>query len=1160
MNPFNPQTIPLEKSNLVEASAGTGKTYSIAILVLRLLLEKNIPLPEIAMVTFTKAAVAELEQRIRLFIRLAYRCAIGEEIQDPTIQQIVKKSIQNEGQSGREAIVNRLQTAQLFLEDTSILTIHSFAQLVLKEFAFETLQLFNAEIITSVDDIHTHFVNEFWRKHITTIPVELLDNFLAQQLDRGVIKQLSEYNLSGKPFAAEIQLDANYLNPEHTKKISDQLNECYNQITQCKQAAISQLVNIENTVRANIAANAYAKKNPELAPSCTVEQLVDYYFTFNQQYLKKVFADIESYKEQFHSLLAVYEEIINAAITHIYALATREIKIQLERYKQHLNAMTFDDIIHNLHTAVTGSRKQLLQQALRKKYRAVFVDEFQDTDQLQYEIFHTVFGAKDASSILFYIGDPKQSIYGFRKADITTYHRCASEVNTVYTMDVNYRSSPAYISALNKFFLPIPGFNTFHSSIIQYAPVKPAPSNQFKALVPISPPNLSVKSAAAPPALSLIECKTKDDISEAVVHQVLYLLSANAFHLQTAPKQTSKIIPSDIGILVRSNNEGRNLKALLAVKGIKSVTLDDTMVLQSPEAISISYVLEAMVVTNRSTINKALLTSFTGYSIQDILELNEEQTLDHFRNYHAILTRDGIYPALNKFASDYKVRSLLLNTPANGGDRAIANFEQIMELLHKTQVQKQFSEDELLHWLKSSIENSVIEGDEFVQRIESDENAVKIVTIHKSKGLEYPIVIIPFLDLTAAPSAKKPIHTFKDDDQKAYKSVLYNLMTPEQISAYSQQQEQENRRLIYVALTRGIYKGYVFSSGSNKKSSMKVFFEANKEQQHPDIEYINASTETTYSSNQTTTFTNSNQPIKLAAPLKAKHFSKLQQTNWRKLSYTFLSGAHNSTSIPAAVADTPSIATDNLLIPSQAIRAADYDLFIYKSLYKGPTIGNLLHSIFEEITFNQPETWSETIADTYQRILPSKRTDWFEGTLQLVRHTLNTNIPTSHGCMKLSNIENQQHISELEFNFTVSPFHVNQLQDLSTPEAPFHLAKANSLEGIMNGKVDLFFEYQQRFYILDWKSNFLGDSIEQYTSTYIHDAMNQSNYHLQYLIYTLALKKYLSSRMSNFEFDKHFGGVIYLFLRGCREDQSTGVYFTRPNIKTIEQIETLFRN
>ena len=162
--------------------------------------------------------------------------------------------------------------------------------------------------------------------------------------------------------------------------------------------------------------------------------------------------------------------------------------------------------------------------------------------------------------------------------------------------------------------------------------------------------------------------------------------------------------------------------------------------------------------------------------------------------------------------------------------------------------------------------------------------------------------------------------------------------------------------------------------------------------------------------------------------------------------------------------------------------------------------------------------------------------------------------------MKLSNIENQQHISELEFNFTVSPFHVNQLQDLSTPEAPFHLAKANSLEGIMNGKVDLFFEYQQRFYILDWKSNFLGDSIEQYTSTYIHDAMNQSNYHLQYLIYTLALKKYLSSRMSNFEFDKHFGGVIYLFLRGCREDQSTGVYFTSPNIKTIEQLETLFSN
>jgi exodeoxyribonuclease V beta subunit len=178
-----------------------------------------------------------------------------------------------------------------------------------------------------------------------------------------------------------------------------------------------------------------------------------------------------------------------------------------------------------------------------------------------------------------------------------------------------------------------------------------------------------------------------------------------------------------------------------------AATIDDSKILQSEEAVYVLYLLEALISLNRAAINKALLSPFTGYDTKAVLALNEEAVLNDFREYKNIWEKDGVYSFLMKFVSDYQVRALLLNHHTENGERTIANLFQVIEVLHKVQSEKQFSSLELVSWLKRGIDGMQTEGDEFEQRVESDEEAVKIVTLHKSKGLEYNIVFAPFLDL-----------------------------------------------------------------------------------------------------------------------------------------------------------------------------------------------------------------------------------------------------------------------------------------------------------------------------------------------------------------------------------------------------------------------------
>ena len=1116
---FNAIEVPLDGSNLIEASAGTGKTYSIAILLLRLLLDKQIPIKEILMVTFTKAAVAELEERIRLFVRQAHRVCNGEEITDNTIRKLVENAIHSKGAGPVAAL---LHEAVLYLDETSVLTIHSFCQQTLNEFAFETKQLFGADLIQDIDSVLTDEINKFWRSNVTTIPLELLQTLAANGLSRKGIFSAVKEHLGGKRYMGyEATKDYNF-SKEHHEELIASLNELKIKEAELRRCLLVHFEENKESIRVDCLTNRYAKKS--------VLHLVDSADKFLQtissnrksNYILQLFQPLLDKIDECDAVLDERNEIGNDIIRKLYCLAINEAAAGIYAHKSLNNQMSYDDLIVNLHTALVQRVNSKLVERLQAKYKAVFIDEFQDTDRMQYDIFHTAFGS---NTILFYIGDPKQSIYAWRKADIFTYFNAKAAVGNLYSMNQNFRSSANYIDAMNEFFLPTDGFDTFHyegaDTSIDYIKVD-SPSNNTKGNF--------FSGDQIDKAISIRTFANKPDICEAAAAQVLDLLTNKTFFIKNQSGQRN-INPGDIGILVRSKSEGSDIKTLLSRHGVPAVTITGSRVLQSREAKYVLYLLEAMSDISISSINKAIMTPFTGFCDEDIVRMDSEGAIELFRKYKASWEKDGIYTALNYFVTDYQVKRNLLNPDVENGERAITNLYQLIELLHKTQTSKKLSATELVSWVNRCINGMETEGDEYEQRIENDEEAVKIVTIHASKGLEYNIVLAPFLSLET--ESKHTNCSFRDPETGDYVSGEKTQLSPEQAAENTKQLEQENRRLIYVAITRAVYKCYIFNNSRKSKSSLSFFITALHTAPSQNIEFNGHGPDV-----QGLRYINTAPVIPDQANHKVQF--KMLQRNWRKISYSFLSSEHKTS-----------------FKSNSNTHQDEYENFIFSSLKKGVKTGNMLHYIFENISFSDQSRWQYTINNAIGRFSPDQADIYSPMLKKMLNHIFNTVVRFGADSFQLSQLDMKSCINEFEFDFSVSPFTVAKLKTFGDETDHIDVSDWKELEGVMNGKIDLFFEHNGKYYILDWKSNYLGDSLKDYSVDSLALAMNENNYHLQYLIYTLAIKKYLEIRLPGFDYETQFGGVIYLFVRGVRDYSNEGVFLRKPTLQSIDALAEL---
>lgn len=1125
----------LDKRNLIEASAGTGKTYSIAILVLRLLIEKpnnrqqHIRIQEILMVTFTNYAVAELETRVRLFVRSAYDYCLDNTGQcDETIQKVVKRAIDN---NGREQTTLLLKEAVLMLDETSIMTIHGFCQRTLTEFAFDTGQLFGARATSKIvfDKMIDDVLNECWREKISTIKKKLWYDLLYNSFEKENARKALEHALGGKTLT---QLNDYNNELEDQNALINRMDEIDATRTQLLDNLQQDLIDNKSDYLARTQKNKNSKNWGE-EPFLNPESLFKKIHKCQTDEIKEEFSEVTAIENECKRLKAALKNAKHLLVEKVLQYVVREGVKKIEALKQKNSVFSFDDMIKRVAEAV--KENPAFCEQLRKKYKAVFVDEFQDTDKDQYSIFNTVF-QKD--TLLFYIGDPKQSIYAFRKADINTYFKARSEgVDRILEMNTNFRSSQDMVTALNLFFKPHKDFDTFHygqdEQGIAYIPVKTPANKPFK--------HLMINKEDQKP-LSVFKQATKGLIPNGVAANVVQLLEDGC--LMNADGQEEKIKPSDIGILVRDKWGADAVKKALARYKIPAVTIDDKKILESEEAKELLYVLIAVDDIKKNNINRALLTRFTGYTIEQLLSVDEEKTLNRFKAYKDAWSAPGkgVFVMLMRFMADYNVRSVLQNISADDGARIVSNVLQLIELLHTISVRKQYSPTELINWLNSCVEGKTEDGDEYEQRMESDENAVNIITIHKSKGLEYNIVFAPYLDLETTISSKIKTVEYRNEENGDYyfsdANLLKDLYDKKFLDWQKKQTEQENRRLLYVALTRAKYKCYIHTNIGRKNTTMATFLEG-----------LNASTNATWENyieqkdslpevpfNYQYISNTANVPV---AYKTCEGFS-LEQINWRKLSYSALSPSH----IGAAI--------ENRKNPEN-----EYDQFVFRDLKRGAKTGNLLHYIFENIDFANEKNWNKLVENAIKRTGYNNSTWTNDKLIALLRNTLQSEIRTPNDNFSMSQVSTEQRLNELEFDFPLKPFHTNQLKSLAEEISQWDVKDLEQLEGIMNGKIDLFFEKNGKYYVLDWKSNYLGDATEDYEQEKLALAMAENNYNLQYHIYTVAVNKYLKTRLPNFNYERDFGGVIYLFLRGLRTGSNNGVFFHKPDWSNIEKLESV---
>ena len=1126
---FDAKSVPLSESNLIEASAGTGKTYSIALLVLRLILEKRVPVKDILMVTFTKAAVAELKDRIRLFIRDAYKVSLLQEIEDDNIMTLVIQAIET---SDVQTVNHLLRDAVLLLDEISVLTIHSFCQQVLNEYAFETDQLFGAQMVPDMSPIVEKELNKFWRRQITTLHPALLQRLWSEGMRTRMQKILQEHMSGRKYLGYDETTDYSV-----SSQLQDDWMKGYTRLCEENDAAKKVTEEYIYQHQADIATAAKKNHNAKKAFEPLLPDAAAFIQALKEKkngskppaYIHELFGDIIELIVKQEALETAIDDYLNTIHHWLTCFAISKVVTGVHAYMSRNNMLGYDDLIVNLHKALVQRDNPTLVERMREKYKAVFIDEFQDTDRQQYEIFNTAFGT---DTILFYIGDPKQSIYAWRKADIYTYFEARNSVQHLYSMNHNFRSSATMIQAMNTFFKPTPDFDTFcfsnQQDSIDYIDVE-SPEEQRKGLL--------YHGEQQETPITIYESKTKQEIPNGVAAQVTQLLVDPAFRITKPNGSSRSVTPEDIGILVRTGKEGLDVKNELAKYGIPAVLIDEVKVFNTPEAIEIFYLLEAIESPERSTINRSLLSPLTGFSVDDMLHLDDEVVYACFMKYRELFDKDGVYAALMAFLADFNVRTTLLKIRNENGERILTNLLQLTEIVHQVQSRRNLSLRDLISWLKRGIDGMDIPGDEFAQRMESDESAVKIVTIHKSKGLEYNIVLAPYLDFTERKN--DDFVSFRDPVSGEYYSAEQGRQSEEQLQAYRDQQEQENRRLVYVAITRSVYKCYIYNNQRESKSTLKVFVNELRKIVTPDIQLLEQLPEMPDERYK------EQQLPQRQAKRSGEVYFHLEQENWRKMSYTMLSSKQEHKNLPY---------TETLTDP--------YDQFIFNTLKRGAKTGNLLHFIFENISFTDDTKWEYWVQTAIDRYVPGQEEVYKPMLLQLIQHVVGVQLGVGESHFSLSSIGWEKRLAEFEFDFPVGLFQPQVLQQLSDENVSINVRRFSDysqqeLEGIMNGKVDLFFEHKGKFFVLDWKSNYLGPDIESYNSGALGAEMNNNNYHLQYLVYTLAVKKYLGTRLPHFDYDRHFGGVIYLFLRGIRQESTTGIFTVKPARATIEEMERL---
>jgi len=1208
---LNAQTIPLMGKHLIEASAGTGKTYNITRLYLRLLLERRLPVDKILVMTFTKDATEELRGRIESFIRQAINNWSSLIQEDDFFIEIANKVDKN------TAMV-LLKTALLFLDEASIYTIHGFCKRVLSQHAFASGLPFNAQMEVDSHELVIESCQDYYR----VLGKESIDEFLLLAKfwpdPQSFLSHFSQAIANQQPLEV--------LSPHHISEVFlRDVKKALNDLETNHQALMTYLVDVKKGEKRSIRLAELAAlilwlktiasiKIEELNPSQLSNMPDD--FLDGRRYgrskfkndIVEIFKQVNQVKEQIKTLENKMSKALAFCLvrTGIY-----QIRAAVTIKKENQNMITFDDLITTLADclSVENDLEGKFAKTLVKQYPIALVDEFQDTDPQQFSILKAIYyqdignnitfsGVIDDNSLasqsaIYMIGDPKQAIYGFRGGDVFAYLAARQDCDYQWLMDTNWRSSPSMVTGYNRLFYgnalsesarDVFGYN------IPYLPVKAGKTDRKTA------------DESNRKALQFVHFDSESNTNKGKVNQSFRADMANwcADEIIRLFNVDKNLKAQDIAILVRDGSEAKSIKDALHHKQLASVFLSNRAnLLHSKESKQLLALLKGVLfVENERWYTAALASGLLGFTPKKLHQLQCDELQWQNLKFNFICFRDEW---LNKgfISMALKLMHQYFHIGDKDQDRVLTNLLHLFELLQSASSRHR-QPQELLYWFEQqiSLDNPETEAE---LRLESDDDLIRIVTQHGAKGLEYPIVFVPFVTRFKDPLrfGARAVNLIKyhhnvdeqSQDRDQTRPLILSLDGSKAAKqAMADEAYAESIRLLYVSVTRAERRCYLLTTEFDHyhQSPLGLTLKWQKDQDIAanlavlstdntkeigllTISYGELAVNTTgQGDNDQQAYQPfmANKQVDKVTPQVAQFHGRIER-DWWLSSFSALSKnlRHGGVSIPDRDHEHNK---DRTLIEQQESTLVSNLLRF--TLAKGAHTGNLLHDILEHTDFNYADWHSsmkwplvkygelssgftqDDLQAWLSQVLSSKLID---ANCSLADLTVDKTLRESEFYFPMESASSKQLAGMLTEHRTSIRLSLNVDSSTSLVRLPTYQA----LKGMMHGFIDLVFEHQGKYFVCDYKSHHLGNQFEDYHQESLLNNIESNYYDLQYLIYCLALHRHLKHALENYDPNVHFGGIYYFYLRGMTDDekyQGSGVYYRKITSQELNHLDEIF--
>lgn len=1153
-----------EGTVVLEASAGTGKTYTLTGIVLRLLLEGQVQrLEQILVVTFTIAATDELKARLRRGLQQALGVLDG----DPTDDAFLA-SLARHGEPGRHRLREALDQFDLL----GVQTMHGFCKRLLDDAAFESHEPFEVDFATDELPLWQRAAADALRR------VRPFDGPLLADL------------LHREALAPETLIPAYRAWRRHPDVSLDPAPPDLPQALAHCEAASRDAARLWSADAAERLQHAdyFSQKSPlpadaggflrELTARLAGDprELVGTLCSLSRRHLGKRTKKHSrpSFDHPFFHACDAVAVAADRAAQHLRSHLLLDMHSRLEAHKRRDRVMTFQDLLERAHAALHDpARAPGLLAALRQRYRIGLIDEFQDTDALQYEIFARIF----ANRPLFLIGDPKQSIYGFRGADLDTYAAAVRTAVATPTLPTNHRSARLLVQAVSHLFARDAAF---------VLPGLGLPAVQAKAgdhdllLTGDAAPPLRWRLLPPPPWGDAVWGRDagREAIANDVADEIERLLATDV------RLDGRRLRAGDVAVLTRLNIEATLVQETLRRRGVHAVIGKAGDVFQTDERHDLERLLRAVLQPlDLQLARAAMATRLWGLDAAELRRLDDDdlafdEQLARLEGWRQAWTRDGFFVMQERVLDELGTTARLLQQ--TGGERRLTNLQQLAELLHAAEHEHRLSPEGLLRWLGHEAEQQdEVDYQRRELRLESDADAVQILTMHGSKGLQYDVVFCPFAwdgrtpvttNLVAEVGGRKVLVPDADKDDPAVRHV-------------DRQRLAEDVRLAYVAVTRArrrcyVHWGPIGSRAGFHRSALGWLL--------PPFVAIDAWPTAAKD---------------LAGGLEAA-LRTFAAASGGSMDVTVLDGDLLTRARPAApaVAPPPPAGTAAAAPPARTLpgRRA-IGLHSFTSLVanrpaevtardvhdpalaadggpgrgifgfaRGAAAGVCLHDILEHVPLHRLDDAAAQLVErrlaTHGLLEPAAHPGAVEPLADVMQNLHDLAAAVVPGGPDLATLTRGARCAEWQFLFPLGSTDLRRLAhtfaehggEVARGYAPRLAAlPPRVLQGFVNGFADLIAEHDGRYWLLDWKSNHLGDRAEHYGAPALRHSMAEHDYVLQYHLYALALHRHLAARLPDYDYDRHFGGVLYVYLRGATAGTANGLFVDQPRRALIEAMD-----